>query len=72
LKEAVNRTRYEAADVIYEIINSGIIDNLLADDLTNVVNCICENSFEKCPGECLQHCKLDECPNAEKEADDTN
>lgn len=33
-------TREDAAHTIYEIINSGIIDRELKDDLTSIVNCI--------------------------------
>lgn len=59
-------TRYEAMSVIYEVINSGIIDSELEEELTEVVNHICDDDFDVCPKECLRHCKLDECPNAEK------
>ena len=58
-------TRYEAVNIIYEVINSGIIDEELEENLTEAASCICENSFEKCPAECLMYCKLDECVNAE-------
>ena len=41
-------TRKEATEVIYKIINSGIIDGDLEDKLTEVCNCICDNEWEKC------------------------
>lgn len=61
-------TRYEAKMVILTLIDSGILDTELEDDLIEVVNCICDNSFEPCPVECLRYCKQDECPYAEEEA----
>ena len=59
-------TRYEAGRAIYDVINSGILGPELKEDLTEMANCICGNSFEQCPAECLRQCQLDECPNAEK------
>lgn len=59
-------TRYEAMHAIYEVINSGIIESKLEETLSQVVNHICDDDFEICPKECLKHCKLDECPNAEE------
>lgn len=41
-------TRREAKETIYEVINSGIIDKDLEERLTEVCNCICDNSFDKC------------------------
>lgn len=58
-------TRYEAKNVIYTVINSGILDFELESDLTEVANCICDDSFEECPKYCLAACKLDECDHAE-------
>lgn len=60
-------TRYEARDVIYSIINSGIVDEDLEDELTEIASCICENSFKECDDECLQYCKLDDCENVKHE-----
>lgn len=34
-------TRYEAKQVILEVINSGILDMALDGDLTEIANCIC-------------------------------
>lgn len=60
-------TRYEAKMAILEVINSGILDMELEGDLAEVVDCICDNSFEPCPAECLRYCKRDECPYAADE-----
>lgn len=50
-------TRSEASYVIYEIINSGIISEELEEELKDVANAICEDSFEKCLGqECERYC----------------
>ena len=43
-------TREEAKMTIYEIINSGIIDTELEEELTEIANCICEDNFDKCEG----------------------
>lgn len=39
-------TRQEAIETIYKIINSGIIDMELEEDLTEVVVCIEDDSFD--------------------------
>ena len=39
-------TREEAIQKIYQIINSGILDIELEDDLVEVCNCIEDNNFE--------------------------
>lgn len=59
-------TRFEAKRTIYEVINSGILDAELEENLAEAAGCICENSFEQCPWQCLQLCKLDECPHAQE------
>lgn len=41
-------TRREAVEIIYEVINSGIISEELEEELTEICNCICNNSFEQC------------------------
>lgn len=41
-------TRKEAKSVIHEIIDSGIISEELEDDLQEVCNTICNDSFEMC------------------------
>lgn len=44
-------TRREAVEIIYEVINSGIISEKLEEELTEICNCICDigaNSFEQC------------------------
>lgn len=58
-------TRYEAREAIYEVINSGILNEELEERLTEVAECICDNDFETCPQDCLRYCKKDECENAE-------
>lgn len=57
-------TRYEAKMAIWEVINSGILNMELEGDLTEVVNCICDNSFELCPEGCLRYCKREGCRGA--------
>ena len=39
-------TRSDAIETIYKIINSGILDIMLEDDLVEVCNCIESDSFE--------------------------
>jgi hypothetical protein len=63
-------TRFEAMNVIYAVINSGIIEEELEEDLVEVVNCICDNKFEICPKEYLRYCKMDRCDNAEEWEDE--
>ena len=41
-------TRKQAKEIIYKVINSGIIDRELEDELTEVCNTICGGEFEKC------------------------
>ena len=65
-------TRYEAMNAIYDVINSGILDDEHEEKLTEVVNCICDGGFEICPKECLRFCKKDECENAEEWPDVTD
>ena len=60
-------TRYEAKMAILEVINSGILDMALDGDLTEVVNCICGDSFEPCPEGYLRYCEREGCPHAEQE-----
>lgn len=43
-------TREEAKQVIYQIINSGIISSELEDKLTEVCEHICADDFEACDG----------------------
>lgn len=50
-------TRQEAIQAIYKVINSGILDLELEEELTEVCNHICANSFEPCESEeCDCHC----------------
>ena len=39
-------TRREAVETLYQIINSGIIDYELEEQLVEVANCIEDDSFE--------------------------
>lgn len=54
-------TRQEAIEAIYDVINSGIIDSELEEDLTEVCNHICADDFDKCQcdesGDCCE-CKF--------------
>lgn len=63
-------TRIEASHIIYEIINSGIISEELEDNLQDIANTICEDSFEKCPSECSIYCEG--CKFMEKEKNKKN
>lgn len=40
-------TKQEAIRIIYQIINTGILDIDLEDELVEVCNCIEDNSFEE-------------------------
>ena len=40
-------TKQEAIKIIYQIINTGILDIDLEDELVEVCNCIEDNSFEE-------------------------
>lgn len=40
------KTRSEAIETLYKIINSGIIDMELEGELTEIANCIEDDSFE--------------------------
>ena len=42
-----NMTKQEAIETIYKIINSGIIDIELENELTEVASCIEDDSFEE-------------------------
>lgn len=43
-------TREEAKQVIYQLINSGILSEELESKLDEVVEHICADKFEKCDG----------------------
>jgi 20S proteasome alpha/beta subunit len=45
--EGTTMTREEAIETIYKIINSGIIDMELEEDLTEVAVCIEDDSFDE-------------------------
>jgi len=62
-------TRYEAISIIYEILDSAYIAEWYQEGLREVAKHICENYFEECPEECLRLCKIDECPNVERQDD---
>ena len=50
-------TREEAVMAIYKVINSGILDIELEEELTDVCNHICADDFEQCESEeCDYHC----------------
>lgn len=40
-------TREEAVKIVYQIINTGILDIDLEEDLVEVCNCIADDSFEE-------------------------
>lgn len=49
-------TRKEAVETIYKVINSGIIDIELEEELTDVCNHICSGNFENCE---IEECDCD-------------
>ena len=60
-------TRQEAKEVIYKVINSGIIDMELEEELTEVANHICDGNFEKCNGDEFDSCYCEGCKNLNEE-----
>lgn len=44
-------TRKEANEIIYKVINSGIIDIELEEELTDVCEHICSGEYEQCDSE---------------------
>lgn len=52
-------TREEAKDILYQLINSGILDEELQANLEELAEHICQNDFEECVGN--EYCKADEC-----------
>lgn len=54
-------TRFEATQTICEVINSGIISDELEERLQDVVNCICDDSFEECSDKEFDSCYCDGC-----------
>lgn len=57
-------TRFEAVHLLYDLINSGILDPELEDGLSQAAAGLCGDGFDPCPAECLQQCKRDSCPHA--------
>jgi hypothetical protein len=43
-------TREEAVNVLYTLINSGVLDEELEESLGEIATHICNNDFEKCKG----------------------
>lgn len=41
-------TRREAVCLLYQVINSGILDADIESSLSDVAECICEDGFEEC------------------------
>jgi hypothetical protein len=41
-------TRREAVNVIYSLINSGVLCDDINEQLNEVANCICYEGFDKC------------------------
>ncbi len=46
----MSMTREEAVNVIYTLINSGVLDSELEESLGEIAEHICDNDFEKCEG----------------------
>lgn len=43
-------TREDAKQIIYQLINSGILSEELEDKLDKIVEHLCADNFEKCAG----------------------
>ena len=41
-------TRAEASEIIYKIINSGIVSDEIEEELTELANTLCYGEFEEC------------------------
>ena len=58
-------TRHEATRIIYQLINSGILDTDLENSLTDICSHICSDDFAPCSMddkdscECDEYCKVD-------------
>lgn len=51
-------TREDARKVLYELINSGILDSSIEEKLTDIAECICNDKFEPCIGtEYCENCE---------------
>lgn len=62
-------TRKEARNIIYEVINSGIISEELEQDLQEICTCICDDDFDNCKADCdAAYCEG--CPYLENYDDD--
>ena len=46
----MSMTREEAVNVLYTLINSGVLDEELEESLGEIAENICDNSFEACDG----------------------
>lgn len=54
-------TRQQAKEIIYKVINSGILSIELEEELTEVANGICDDSFEQCNGADFDCCYCEDC-----------
>ena len=46
----MSMTREEAVNVLYSLINSGVLDEEIEESLGDIANHICNNDFEECKG----------------------
>ena len=52
-------SREEAKLLVYQLINSGILDSELESKLTELAEHICKNDFDKCTGtEYCENCQF--------------
>lgn len=54
-------TRREASEMLYKIINSGIIDGDLEEQLQDIAENICGDCFEECDGDGFDSCYCEGC-----------
>lgn len=46
----MSMTREEAVNVLYTLVNSGVLDEEIEESLGDIANHICNNDFEECKG----------------------
>ena len=46
----MSMTREEAVNVLYTLVNSGVLDSELEESLTDIATHICNDDFEECKG----------------------
>lgn len=54
-------TRQEASEVLYTIIDSGIVDDRLEEQLRDIANAICGDRFDECDSDGFVSCYCEGC-----------